>query len=117
VPSNPPSLLEAARSQLEARDDQMVMVSLGTKSNRNHGAAKMTTYFVATFSMWTIVDAADEFAEWQAALPGLQKLYAEADFRIGRDFPIGILTVRPATDDEITQWKWHHEMAAKHEAR
>ena len=74
----------------------------------------MTTYYVATLSMWTLVDAADESAAREAALPGLQKLYAEAGSRIGRDFPIEILTVRPATQGEIEQLRWHNEMVAKH---
>lgn len=77
----------------------------------------MTTYFVATPTMWTLVDAADESAAREAALPGLHKLYAQTGSRIGRDFPIEIHTVRPATDGEIEQLRWHNKMVARHGAR
>ena len=63
----------------------------------------MTKYFVATLSIWVVIDAADESATRDAALPLLQQLNAESGSRIGRDFPIEILTVRPATPKEVAQ--------------
>ena len=77
----------------------------------------MTTYFVGTLSIWTLVDAADETAAREAAIPELHKLYAESGSRIGRDFPIEIRTVRPATQEEIDLLRWHNEMVAKYAGR
>ncbi len=67
--------------------------------------------------MWTLVDVADESAAREATLPGRQKLYAEADSRFGRDSPIEIRMVWPATQSEIDQFRWHNEMVAKFAAR
>lgn len=58
----------------------------------------MTKYFVATLSMWVLVDATDETTAREGALPGLHQLYAESGSRIGRDFPIEIHTVRVANE-------------------
>jgi len=33
--------------------------------------------------------------------------------RLGRDVPVDIKTVRPATEAEIELWNWHHEMVAR----
>lgn len=78
---------------------------------------QQSDHVVATLSIWSLVDAADESTAREAALPGLHKLYAEAGSRIGRDFPIEIVTVRPAAPNEIAQWLWHHEIVSKHDAK
>jgi hypothetical protein len=39
----------------------------------------------------------------------LHELYADVRARLGRDVPINILTVRPATQDEIDLQRWHDE--------
>lgn len=73
----------------------------------------MTTYFVATLARYVLVDAADEAAARVAGQVALHDLYADLRERLGRDVPIEIRTVRPATDDEIELWRWHHEMLAR----
>ncbi|TWT34987.1 hypothetical protein KOR42_53370 [Thalassoglobus neptunius] len=74
----------------------------------------MTTFLVATLSRYVLVDAADEDQARQLAKPGLEELYAKERERFGNDFPIEILTVRPATQEEIDLWNWHHQMIASH---
>jgi hypothetical protein len=74
----------------------------------------MTTYFVATMARYVLVDAPDEDAARELARPALYELYAETRARLGRDTPIEIQVVRPATTDEIDLMKWHHEMVARH---
>ena len=44
--------------------------------------------------------------------PALQELHADIAQRIGRDLPVEIHVVRPATDDEIEMGKWHEELRA-----
>ena len=40
----------------------------------------------------------------------LHDLYADLRERLGREVPIEIRTVREATEDEIGNWTWHHDM-------
>ena len=70
----------------------------------------MTTYLVATLSRYVLVDAADETAARQMARGPLNTLLADICKRTGCTEEIPIRTVRPATDEEIQLWKWHHEM-------
>lgn len=74
----------------------------------------MTTYLVAALSIYVLVDAQDEAQSRVAALPLLYEEYADLRERLGRDVPINILTVRPATTDELGLMKWHNEMGARH---
>ncbi len=76
----------------------------------------MTTYYVATLARYVLVDAADEAEAIAQARPALHELYADLRERLGREVSIEIRTVRPATDDEIDLWKWHHEMVAREAA-
>ena len=73
----------------------------------------MTTYLVATLARYVLVDAEDESEARRLGQPALHALYADVRERLGKDVPIEILTVRPAADDEIDLWKWHHEMVAR----
>lgn len=73
----------------------------------------MTTWFVATLARYVLVDAQNEQAARELAAPALYDLYADLRKQLGREVPIKILTVRPATDDEIELWNWHHEMLAR----
>jgi len=73
----------------------------------------MTTYLVATLARYVLVDAESESEARRLGQPALYDLYADVRERLGKDVPIEIRTVRPATDDEIDLWKWHHEMVAR----
>jgi len=70
-------------------------------------------YFVATVTRYVIVNAKEEADACELAKPMLHELYADIRERLGREVPINIHTVRPATNEEITQWNWHWEMVAK----
>ena len=80
----------------------------------------MTTYLGSTLARYVLVDAPDEAAARELGRPALYELYADLRARLGRDVPIEIHTVRPATTDEIDMAKWHNEMVAReaeHQAR
>lgn len=70
----------------------------------------MTTYLVATIARYVLVDAIDETQARELGRPALYELYADLRERLGRDVPIEIHTVRPATPEEIDLWNWHHKM-------
>ncbi len=73
----------------------------------------MTTYFIATLARYVLVDAENEDHARELGHAALHELYADLRERLGQDVPINILTIRLATDDEIEQWRWHHEMLAR----
>jgi len=73
----------------------------------------MTTWFVATRTCYVLVDAENEQTAREKAYPGLYDLYADLRKRLGREVEVVIHTVRPATDEEIGLWNWHHEMLAR----
>ena len=74
--------------------------------------ANTTTWLVATVTRYVLVDARNESLARERAMPLLEDLYA--DFREKYcNHPIVIHTVRPAADDEIELWNWHHEMLAR----
>jgi hypothetical protein len=73
----------------------------------------MTTYLVATLARYVLVDAPDAAAARELGRPALYELYADVRSRHGRDVPIEIHTVRPATTDEIDLMRWHNEMVAR----
>ncbi len=70
----------------------------------------MTTFYVATRARYVLVEAADEIEARRLGQPALQQLHAEVAQRIGRNLPVEIHVVRPATDDEIELWNWDREM-------
>ena len=76
----------------------------------------MTTYLVATLARYVVVDARDEAHARELAYPALHALFADVRERLGREVPIEIHTVRPATTDEIDLCRWHHEMVAREQA-
>jgi len=76
----------------------------------------MTTYFVATLARYVLVDADNDSDARERGHAALHELYADLRERLGRDVPINILTIRPATEDEIELWRWHHEMVARENA-
>jgi len=72
----------------------------------------MTTFYVATLARYVLVEAADKSAARVAGHTALYDLYADLRERLGRDVPIEIRTIRPATTDEIDMMKWHNAMLA-----
>lgn len=73
----------------------------------------MTTYLVATLARYVLVEAANEDAARELGMPKLFELYADLRSKLGRDVPISICTVRPATDDEIELQRFHDEMVTR----
>ncbi len=76
----------------------------------------MTTYYVATLARYVLVDAADEDQARELGQVALHELYADLRIKLGREVTINILTIRPASNDEIQLWRWHHEMVAREQA-
>ena len=74
----------------------------------------MTTYYVATLARYVLVEADNDADARERGRAALHDLYAD-DGRAGA--AINIRTVRPATDDEIELWRWHHEMVAAEKAK
>jgi hypothetical protein len=74
----------------------------------------MTTYYVATLGHYVLVEAADEVEARTLARPLLEALQAPAASRLGRDLPVVILTVRPATDGEVELVRFHRRMQNPH---
>ena len=73
----------------------------------------MTSYFVSTRARYVVVEAENEAQARELGQIALHELYADLRERLGREVPIEIHTVRPATTDEIDMTKWHHEMVAR----
>ena len=69
----------------------------------------MTTFYIATRACYVLVEAADEGHARALGLPALAALFRE---QLGKDVPVEIHSVRPATADEIELQKWHDEMVA-----
>lgn len=76
----------------------------------------MTTYYVATLARYVLVDANDETQARELGETALHELYADLHAKLGREVPIHIQTIRPATADEIELWRWHHEMVTREQA-
>lgn len=72
----------------------------------------MTTYYVATLARYVLVEAENKTQARERGQVALQELYADLRDRMGREVPIDIHTVRPASTDEIDMTKWHNEMVA-----
>ena len=70
----------------------------------------MTTFYVATRARYVLVEATNAIEARRLGEPALQELHADVAQRIGRDVPVEIHVVRPATDDEIELMNWHREM-------
>jgi len=70
----------------------------------------MTPFYVATRARYVVVEAANEIDARLLGQPALQELHADLGKQIGRDLPVEIHVVRPATSDEIELWQWHREL-------
>ncbi len=77
----------------------------------------MFAYYVATLARYVLVDAENEAAARELGHAALHELYADLRERWGKEVPIEIRTIRPATTDEIDMWKWHQQMLAKENER
>ena len=73
----------------------------------------MTTYLVATLARYVLVEANNEDAARELGMPKLIELYADLRAKLGRDVPINICSVRPATEDKIELKRFHDEMVAR----
>jgi hypothetical protein len=73
----------------------------------------MTTYLVATLARYVLVEAADEREARTKGYAELFELYSDIREQLGREVPIEIRTIRPATDDEIALMRWHDGMVAR----
>lgn len=72
----------------------------------------MTAYYVATLARYVVIEAENEAQARELGQVALYDLYADVRERLGREVPIEIRTVRPATSDEIDMTRWHNEMVA-----
>jgi hypothetical protein len=73
----------------------------------------MTAYFVSTRARYVVVEAETEAQARELGQAALHELYADLRERLGREVPIEIHTVRPASTDEIDMTTWHNEMVAR----
>ncbi len=73
----------------------------------------MTTYYVATLAKYVLVEAENEVQARELGRVALEELHAEVGRRLGKDLPVNILVVRPATTDEIEFCRWGEEMLAR----
>lgn len=73
----------------------------------------MTTCLVATLARYVLVDATNEDEARMLGQVALHDLYADLRERLDKEMPINILTIRPATDEEIDLQRFHDEMMAR----
>jgi hypothetical protein len=57
----------------------------------------MTTYYVANLAKYVLVEADSAAQARELGRVGLERLHAEVGRRLGKDLPVNILVVRPAT--------------------
>jgi hypothetical protein len=110
-------VLVAAEAVLGAREDQMLTrVEWEALNDAVRNARGMTTYLVATLSRYVLVDAANEDEARRIGQVALHDLYVDLRERLGKDVPINIVTVRPATHEEIELQRSHDEAMAREAA-
>src|SRR5205807_7652944 len=71
-----------------------------------------TTFYVATLVRYVLVEAEDEAQARERGAAALEELYAELRRQFEAEMPVEILTVRPATSDEIEFSRWNEETLA-----
>ncbi len=76
----------------------------------------MTTYYVATLAKYAHVAAENEEQARELSRAALERLHAEAGRPLGKDMPVNIFVVRPATTDEIGFYRWGEEMLTQERA-
>ncbi|HMO84629.1 MAG TPA: hypothetical protein PKC18_06885 [Lacipirellulaceae bacterium] len=110
-------VLVAAEGVLSAREDQMLTrVEWETLADAVRNARGKTAYYVATLARYVLVDAANEDEARSLGQVALHDLYVDLRERHGADVPINILTVRPATSEEIELQRFHDEAMAREPA-
>ena len=72
----------------------------------------MTAYYVATLARYVVVEAENEAQARERGAAALHELYADVRAKLGREVPIEIRTVRPATSDEIDMVRTHERLVA-----
>ena len=77
----------------------------------------MTAYYVATLARYVVIDAENESHARERGAAALRELYADLRARYGREVPIEIRVVRPATVDEIEMVRFHERMLANERRR
>jgi hypothetical protein len=76
----------------------------------------MTTFYVATLARYALVEAENEAQARELGRVALDEQHAELRRRLGRDVPVDILVVRPATTDEVEFCRWGEEALAQERA-
>jgi hypothetical protein len=110
-------VLTAAEAVLSAREDQMLTrVEWDALESAVRNARGKITYLVATLARYVLVDAANEDEARSLGQVALHDLYADVRERLNKAVPINILTVRPATREEIDLQRCHDEMMARNTA-
>jgi hypothetical protein len=110
-------VLTAAEAVLSAREDQMLThVEWDGLNDAVRNARGKSTYLVATLARYVLVDAANEDEARILGQAALHDLYSDRRERLGKDVPINILTIRPATNEEIELQRIHDEMMARNTA-
>ena len=69
-----------------------------------------TAYYVATLARYVVVEADNEAQARELGAAALHELYADVRAKLGREVPIEIRLVRPATTDEIEMLRFHERM-------
>jgi len=77
----------------------------------------MTAYYIATLARYVVIDAENESQARERGAAALRELYADLRARYGREVPIEIRVVRPATTDEIEMVRFHERMLANERRR
>jgi hypothetical protein len=77
----------------------------------------MTAYYVATLARYVVVEAESEAEARELGRVAPYEVYADVRERLGREVPIEIRTVRPATTDEIDMTRWRNEMLERDRLR
>ena len=105
-------VLAAAEAVPSAREDQMLTrVEWNALNDAVRNARGKTAYLEATLARYVLVDAANEDEARRLGHGALYDLYADLRERLGKEVPISIITVRPATDGAIRFW--HHPTVAR----
>jgi hypothetical protein len=76
----------------------------------------MTTYYVATLAKYVLVEAEKKEQACELGRAAPERLHAEAGRTLGKDMPVNIFVVRPATTDEIEFYRWGEETLAQEPA-
>jgi hypothetical protein len=71
------------------------------------------TFYVATLVRYVLVEAENEAQARERGAAALEELYADLRRQFDAEMPVNILTVRPATSDEVEFSRWNEETLAR----